>query len=388
MKRELELYIHIPFCISKCAYCDFLSGPATKEVQMDYVNALIKEIKSYDTLASEYVVTTIFIGGGTPSVLDAQWMEEIFRAVRGVFSIEADVEITLEMNPGTVNQKKMERYYNLGVNRISIGLQTTNNKELRHLGRIHTYEEFEKTYWLARNCGFQNINIDLISAIPYQSCESWKTTLETVAKLNPEHISAYSLIIEEGTSFYKMYGEHQGGRNALPTEEEERKMYEDTERILDSYGYHRYEISNYAKPGFECTHNCGYWRRTEYLGIGVGSASLIGNQRVTNIRDQKSYVDLMNLYQRKDVDTAFFEKLHIEEEELTEQAVLEETIFLGMRLREGIKVTEAIAKRYGSLIQRYLEAGYFEIDQNRLRLTNEGISVSNSIFSEFIDYNN
>ena len=251
MKNELELYLHIPFCVRKCAYCDFLSSPENGETIENYVEALIREIKAYQALSLNDIVVTIFLGGGTPSVLEGNQMERIFEALHEVFEIAEDAEITVEANPGTVTQEKLSAYRKLGINRISFGLQSADNGELKLLGRIHTYEQFLESYEMARTAGFTNINIDLISAIPKQTVRSWEETLKRIIRLKPEHISAYSLIIEEGTSFAKLYGEGSPLERDLPSEEEERLMYEKTEEILGENGYHRYEISNYAKEGME-----------------------------------------------------------------------------------------------------------------------------------------
>lgn len=232
MKNELELYLHIPFCVRKCAYCDFLSSPENGETIENYVEALIREIKAYQALSLNDIVVTIFLGGGTPSVLEGNQMERIFEALHEVFEIAEDAEITVEANPGTVTQEKLSAYRKLGINRISFGLQSADNGELKLLGRIHTYEQFLESYEMARTAGFTNINIDLISAIPKQTVRSWEETLKRIIRLKPEHISAYSLIIEEGTSFVKLYGEGSPLERDLPSEEEERLMYEKTEEIL------------------------------------------------------------------------------------------------------------------------------------------------------------
>ena len=288
--KELEIYIHIPFCVKKCAYCDFLSGPQDEGIREKYVNALIEEICEYGDLTHKYHVTTIFLGGGTPSILEAPQIIRIFDALSRTFQIAGDAEITIEANPGTVTVEKLEAYKKCGINRISFGLQTTNNEELKLLGRIHTYEEFVESYQLARDCGFDNVNVDLISAIPKQTVESWKETLEKVIALVPEHISAYSLIVEDGTPFANVYGEGCPGEHDLPSEEEERAIYYRTEELLEKVGYHRYEISNYAREGKECRHNLGYWERREYLGIGLGAASLVDNARYKNTDDLLFYI--------------------------------------------------------------------------------------------------
>lgn len=361
--RPLELYIHIPFCASKCKYCDFLSAPATEAEREEYVKGLCQKLRTYAELAEAYRVISIFVGGGTPSLLTAEQAEKIFRAVRETFSVEEDAEITIEMNPGSVTKAKLASYKKIGVNRLSIGLQSVHNEELKILGRIHTYEDFLETYEMAREEGFQNINIDLMFAIPHQTVGTWKETLHKTAGLQPEHISAYSLIIEEGTPFYEMYGE---GRNAqeLPGEEEECAMYQIAGEVLKRYGYARYEISNYAKEGFECRHNLGYWNRTEYLGIGTGAASLMNHMR-WNEGEQKEALSL--------------------------NGQMEECMFLGLRKMKGVskqafeeEFGQSIEEIYGNVIENMKEKGLIEDGEGFVRLTEKGISISNYVMSEFL----
>lgn len=363
MRKPLELYIHIPFCVSKCKYCDFLSAPVGPGEQAEYVKSLCRKIRSYAELAKAYRVISIFIGGGTPSILEEGQMEAVFHAIGEIFQTEASAEITLEMNPGTVSYEKLTAYRKMGINRLSIGMQSADDRELRALGRIHTYEEFLASYHMAREADFSNINLDLMSAIPHQTRESYERTLRTAAGLAPEHISAYSLIIEEGTPFYEMYGE---GRNAsdLPDEDTERLMYEDTKRILREYGYHRYEISNYAKQGFECRHNLGYWERTEYLGIGTGAASLIGNTRFTEGG---------------------------EPEILSRADQMAEYMFLGLRKTRGVSrqrfeesFGSSMEEIYGRVIDDMKEKGLLEEQGDHVRLTERGIDISNYVMCEFL----
>lgn len=384
-KKELELYLHIPFCIRKCAYCDFLSGPATDAVKKQYVDALIREIKTIGKQYTEYCVTTIFMGGGTPSILFSEQITAIFEALKHSFSIKEDAEITMEVNPGTVTEEKFLAWKAAGINRLSIGLQSVKNKELQMLGRIHSYEQFLDTFQKARAYGFKNINVDLISAIPGQTLNSWCETLRTVAELSPEHISAYSLIIEEGTPFYEKYGEENDTEEndieetaLLPDEETERKIYEETEKILLEYGYERYEISNYAKKGYECRHNCGYWQRKEYLGFGIGAASLIENRRFHVVTD-------LNTYLEKD-------SLNYEEEEtLSEQEEMEEFMFLGLRMMEGVSKIDFetyfgknIEEVYGTVLEELEREQLLEISGDRIKLTKYGIDISNYVFEQFL----
>ena len=381
MKKELELYIHIPFCVRKCAYCDFLSGPSDDATIQRYVEALIKEIEANKLFAEDYVVTTIFLGGGTPSVLSGEQMNRILDAIYDVFEIIDDAEITTEANPGTVTREKLLAYREAGINRISFGLQSANNEDLKVLGRIHTYEEFLESFKLARECGFENVNVDLISAIPKQTVEAWKESLKKIIDLNPEHISAYSLIIEEGTPFAKIYGEGTEGENDLPAEEEEREIYRRTEELLKQAGYHRYEISNYAKAGKECKHNLGYWERKNYLGLGLGASSMVENVRFHNIEGLKNYIEF----------SGEVKQIRLDVEELDCTAQMEEFIFLGMRKMEGISVSEFekqfridLFVQYGKQIERMINQGLVVCEEDRLRLTKDGIDVSNYVFAEIL----
>ena len=331
--------------------------------RQEYVESLCQKIRSYGELAKVYHVISIFVGGGTPSILEAGQMLEIFGAVRSTFSIDEDAEITIEANPGTVSREKLRAYRQAGINRLSIGLQSTKNEELKILGRIHNYEEFLETYKLAREEGYRNINVDLMSAIPHQTAEGWSETLRRIAELGPEHISAYSLIIEEGTPFYERYGEGRHN-NELPDEDEERKIYRQTKSILKKYGYHRYEISNYARSGYECRHNLGYWNRTEYLGIGIGAASLIGGQRWNEGE---------------------------EPETLSVENQMEEYMFLGLRKMKGVSkerfLTEfghEMEEIYGEVLGKMYRDGLLEQSGDYVRLTERGIDVSNYVMSEFL----
>lgn len=403
MKRELELYIHIPFCMKKCAYCDFLSGPAPRETIDRYVTALVAEIRQYQKLAENYRVTTIFFGGGTPSILSGGQMKEIFDALRDVFEIQADAEITMEANPGTVTKENLQAYRACGINRISFGLQSVDDKELKLLGRVHTMRQFEESYDLARKAGFQNINVDLISAIPGQTVASWEHTLDTVIRMNPEHISAYSLIIEEGTPFYEIYGENAKeeqdsrcekcladdgkqmdiGKNfpKLPDEEAERCMYELTAEKLEAAGYLQYEVSNYAKPGYACRHNKGYWQRVEYLGIGTGAASLIENERYQHISDTDLYIRA----------NGKLDQIEEEKEKLDWNAQVEETMFLGLRMKEGVnkqnfreRYHREIQEVYGEVLEKLKEEGLLREEEERICLTKRGNDLSNYVLAQFL----
>ena len=366
MKKPLELYIHIPFCVRKCAYCDFLSGPADVDTQRKYVDMLLKEISEASGLSETYEITTVFFGGGTPSILPGAWIAEIMAELKSVFVFQKDAEITIEANPGTVDADKLRNYREAGINRISFGLQSAKNKELRLLGRIHTWEEFQESYRLAREAGFGNINIDLMSALPGQTVESYQETLEQVLSLNPEHISAYSLIIEEGTPFYDRYEAHP---ELLPTEEDERQMYYDTKRILQARGYERYEISNYARPGHACRHNLGYWERVDYKGFGLGAASLLDNVRTSNESDLRTYLQGHFAGER---------------EVLTEQAIREEYFFLGLRKMDGVDPGE-YRMHYEKVLDSLQMQQLLEEKDGKIQLTEKGIDVSNYVLAQFLD---
>ena len=304
-EKKLELYIHIPFCVKKCDYCDFLSFPADSNTQIRYVHALLQEIRYYGNLLGDYHVPTIYIGGGTPSWLEENLIYTVLQQVASSFHVESDAEISIECNPGTVTAKKLNVYQSAGINRLSIGLQSTNNEELKALGRIHTYDQFLKTYELARNAGFENINIDLMSGLPYQTLDKFLESLQTVIRLKPEHISAYSLIIEKGTPFYERYKfdavKQEAGIHTeiLPDEDEVYRIYKATQDVLKQAGYRQYEISNFAQPGYACRHNIGYWTRENYLGLGLGASSLVENVRYTNTRQLYEYGEFCDHLQEK-----------------------------------------------------------------------------------------
>lgn len=383
----LEIYIHIPFCVRKCAYCDFLSAPSTEAEREKYVELLCDEIACTPEQVKAYDVVSVFLGGGTPSLLTGRQLERIMAAIRQKFVISEEAEITLEMNPGTVCREKLDGYQASGVNRLSIGLQSVHNEELKKLGRIHTYEEFLETYQIAREAGFANINVDLISAIPGQTVESWAETLQTIVDLKPEHISAYSLIIEPGTPFYELYGEENSKASMqLPCEDDEREMYHQTRRILHDAGYERYEISNYAKSGYECRHNLGYWERVPYLGFGIGAASFVPGELAGHPGKMLRCANPEKAEQlREDLNGKFSgEPLEREEE-------MEEFMFLGLRKMNGIskKAFEEyfqvkIENIYADQIEKLKKLQLLEETGDRLYLTEKGIDVSNAVFVEFM----
>lgn len=379
MKKELELYLHIPFCVSKCKYCDFLSAPSGEEQRQVYVERLCRRIRYWSDVIHNYgyEIVSIFVGGGTPSILTEAQITQVFEAVHESFPIREDAEITLEMNPGTDVKDKLPVYRELGINRLSMGLQSADNEELKCLGRIHTYEDFRQVYQWAREAGFTNINVDLMSAIPGQTLESYEDTLRKVADLEPEHISAYSLIIEEGTPFYERYGE---GRHVeeLPDEDIERQMYVRTGEILEDYGYHRYEISNYAKDGYECRHNLGYWDRKEYLGLGAGASSLMDHIRWKEPDHIGPSTGLV-LEERED-----FTRLRRKDE-------MEEFMFLGLRKINGVSEYDfyksfrvSMDEIYKESIENLIKEGLLVREEERIRLTDRGIDLSNYALSQFL----
>ena len=377
MSGGMELYLHMPFCVRKCAYCDFLSFPSGAETQRMYAKRLMEDIDVMGKRYGEIPVETIFIGGGTPSEPDSGLIVEIMEHVRHAFHVADGAEISMEANPGTVTREKLTDYRKAGINRLSFGLQSANDRELKLLGRIHTWAEFLESFTLARECGFANLNIDLMSALPGQTCESWKETLSRVTDLDPEHISAYSLIIEEGTPFGERYGSEEG-RKLLPDEDSEREMYHETKRFLKDCGYERYEISNYAKPGRECRHNIGYWTGVPYLGLGLGASSYLDGCRFTVNPDMKQYLE---------------EKpgMFADIEKLTKKDMEEEFFYVGLRMTAGVSLSE-FERRFGisakevypGLMETFVKEKAARFEGDRFVLTDYGLDVSNYIMAQFL----
>lgn len=381
--KSLSVYIHIPFCVQKCVYCDFLSAPANAEKRSQYVAALKKEIElNAEKYADNYGVTTIFFGGGTPSLLSVKDIETILYSLKQKYNFRNgfdNTEITLEMNPGTASLEKLIRLRHIGINRLSIGLQSANDDELKLLGRIHTYEQFAQTYKWARQAGFENINIDLMSALPGQNIDSWINTLNKIVELEPEHISAYSLIIEENTPLYDNLDKYP----PLPDEENDRKMYQYTKKYLEQKGYFRYEISNYSKKGYECKHNTAYWIRDNYVGFGLGASSMVDNIRWRNKDNLDKYIELLHFNDiqsiKEDID------------ELSTNDCIEEYMFLGLRLMDGITVKGfkdcfgvEIDSIYRKQLEKWINEKMLEKNGDRIRLTEAGIDISNVIFADFL----
>lgn len=378
--RKLSVYIHIPFCERKCFYCDFLSFPAGEDQKERYMAALLSELQREAVRYRDYTVDTVFIGGGTPSVLKGEWIERVLNKLKEQFAFSQNPEITMEVNPGSADAGKLSRWRSAGVNRLSIGTQSVHEEELRALGRIHDAAAFYETYRLAKKEGFAHINVDLISAIPGQTCASWQDTLYAVTELSPEHISAYSLILEEGTAFYEWYGGKKNPHAAvLPSEEEERRMDEDTGRVLKKSGYERYEISNYARSGARCRHNLAYWKRDDYAGFGLGASSMVENVRWKNTESFESYVN-----------HASSADIRGEIQTLSVREQMEEFMFLGLRLTEGVDRKEfaclfgkTLEDSYGGVLPKLYADGLLE-GEERVRLTPYGRDIANYVMAQFL----
>jgi len=435
-KQELGIYIHIPCCVQKCLYCDFLSFSGKEDIIENYVNTLCKTIDALtleestahllDYSRENYYVKTVYFGGGTPSLIDAGYIKQILCKLKQSFDFHAD-EITLEANPGTLSFDKLKAYKEMGINRLSMGLQSANDDELRLLGRIHSYQDFENNYYQAREVGFDNISVDIMTALPYQTEDKLRNTLEKIIGLNPEHISAYSLILEEGTAFYSKYEEHP----------KERELYYLMRQELIRNGYEQYEISNFSKKGYESRHNCSYWRGTPYLGFGLGASSYFGNYRLKNQSNLDDYVnwklDINNtddyVNQNCDKNNADdyvslncdknnvddyvnhncgnnnmaeyvdqdCDKLYHVEEILTREDMMDEFMILGLRMTKGV-TTEEFRDRfneemffvYGNQIRKMLEEKLLKLEDTaakenkRIFLTEKGIDYGNYVFSQFL----
>ena len=372
--KEVSLYIHIPFCKQRCFYCDFPTFAGKERFREEYVEALIKEIEDK---CSNYLIKTIFIGGGTPSYLEEKELEKLLIAVSKL-NLSDKLEYSMECNPGTVNEEKLKIMKKYGINRISFGLQSCNNQLLKKIGRIHTFKEFLENYNLARKVGFNNINIDLMYGLPNLTIQDWKNTLEKICELKPEHISAYSLIIEEGTAFYKLY---EKDKLELPSEDDERVMDKLTKDILKSNGYHQYEISNFALPGKECEHNKVYWSLEEYIGVGSASSSYIDGYRLVNISNINDYIEKIN----NNISVV------IDKYENSIEDEMEEFVFMGLRMVSGIDLLK-FKKKFGvdinsiykEVIEKNIKDGLLVVEENKMFLTAKGMELSNSVMSDFI----
>lgn len=380
-RDNLKLYIHIPFCVRKCNYCDFLSFAADDSVKQKYVYALTEQIEEESILAKEngYYgrVTSVYIGGGTPSILGGDAIAAIMQKVYECFEIDEQSENTIEINPGTVTKDKLKAYKEAGINRISIGMQSTIDDELKELGRIHDYETFVSCYKAVRSAGFNNVSVDVMTALPGQDEEKLITTLKRVIDLQPEHISAYSLIVEENTPFYDKYGDIDG---PVIGEELERKLYSLTTEVLGRSGYEHYEISNYAKNGYESRHNCGYWNRSCYIGIGLGASSLIRGSKDIRIRNTASMQEYLQNPMAKEEST-----------DIDYNEAMDEYMMLGLRMMKGVSDCDFYKEFgchykavYGDVIDKYVREGLLSFTDDRLALTDKGIDYGNYVFSGFL----
>lgn len=450
MSQNLRLYLHIPFCVRKCNYCDFVSFAGKEELFGKYTEALCNEIRAYGKLygktgavskssplkagsGQDRQITSIYIGGGTPSVLPVDMMSQIIETLMDSFSISGTkekrrgfhlqkkirpvTEFSIECNPGTVDKQKLKSYKKLGINRISFGLQSTDAADLNTLGRIHSFDNFVDSFEAAREAGFSNINVDLMQAIPGQTLVSWQRTLALLATWKPEHISAYSLIVEEGTPFYEW---QQEGKLPLPDEDTEREIYYYTKEFLENTGYTRYEISNYALQGFECQHNIGYWKRDDYLGLGLHAASLIDNCRWKNTEKLDSYIEAMTdpaqaeeqighafkamtgpaqaeelighaLEAMTDPAQAEEQPIICDLQKLSHKERMEEFVFLGLRMTTGISKKNFFETfgqdfdfTYGEKVRGLKAQGLLDVQDDRVYLTERGIDVSNTVLAEFL----
>lgn len=375
--NKLGLYIHIPFCHSKCFYCDFNSYDNKTTYIKPYMDSLLKELKSKKHILDRYVIKSIFIGGGTPSIVEIDYMKELFEYIK-TLNLSKDIEYTIESNPGTLNEEKLRFYLNNGVNRISMGFQAWQDKLLKSIGRIHTKEEFLRNFKCARKVGFKNINVDLMFGLPNQRLDDWKETLENIIELNPEHISTYSLKIEDNTVFAQKYDDDLLN---LPTEDEDRKMYEMAKNKLKNNGYIHYEISNFAKTNHESSHNLIYWKNGEYMGVGLGAHSYINKIRSFNERNLKKYISMLK--ENEDIQ-------NIDEcNDLSSH--ISECMFLGLRLIGGINLDVLnktynvnIEKIFKSQIEKLINEKLLEKKGDYLKLTEKGIDLSNQVFMEFL----
>ena len=396
MKKYVSLYVHIPFCALKCKYCDFLSFDGESYgTMLRYVDSLCQEIKLYAPLASDYIVRSVFIGGGTPSLLDEGLITNIMAFIRKTFTLEKDAEISIEANPGTLRHQKLNGYKAAGINRLSIGLQSADDEMLRKLGRMHNYDQFVATFKAARRAGFNNINIDIMSGLPGQTIHSYVDTLSRVLEFGPEHISAYSLSIEEGTPFAK----DPEILESLPPDMIDRRMYEITKKLLAAHGYDRYEVSNYARPGYECRHNMVYWTGGEYIGFGIGASSYFQGKRFNNISDIIQYIQHMEETSDKFAEADNLEILYNESVRKLRENVtpiyidsrMEEFMFLGLRMMCGIsridfeeRFKKDIYEVYGPVLNKYIDQGLLATYEDRIYLTDKGIDVSNVVLADFI----
>ena len=376
--NTIALYIHIPFCQRKCYYCDFNSYSGKQHLIRDYIEALKKEIKMYKSILDSCKIDTIFFGGGTPSILEGDQIAVIMDTIKEYYDVKNNAEISIEANPGTLGHDKLTKYYDSGINRISIGLQAFQNVLLKTLGRIHSFEDYLKSLEEAREIGFSNINTDLMFSLPGQSKEDLGECLERIVSLNIPHISAYDLIIEEGTPFSNWV---KNKTIVLPDEEIQLEMYHNIVRYLEEKNYIHYEISNFAKPGFQCKHNMIYWNNGAYIGLGAGSHSHFNKKRFNNVNEIEKYISLV-----ENGKTPVENKIDVSDKD-----EISETMFLGLRLMEGVSVKKFIERFnvspfriYGKQIKKFSAQGLLEYDKANIRLTRRGIDLSNVVFREML----
>lgn len=374
--NEIGIYVHIPFCKKKCDYCDFISYCDKGMLISDYIESVIKEIESQNIQSK---ITTVYIGGGTPSYIDSKYIIKILEKIKEK-NISEDAEITIEVNPGTVTEKKLKDYINCGINRLSIGLQSTKDEILKEIGRIHEYADFLNTYNMAKKIGFNNMNVDLMIGLPNQKIIDIKESLEKILELNPNHISVYSLILEEGTSLFKKV---EDGVLKIPDEELERNMYWYVKNTLELNGYKHYEISNFAKEGYESKHNLNCWNQKEYIGIGCAAHSYKNITRYSNTENIEEYIN--NIHKK------CFEKNRIIHEVQTEEDARKEFMLLGLRKIDGVKINEFKNKfgdnpiyLYRNQLDKLSKENLIIVDNDNIRLSNRGIDLANLVWEEFI----
>lgn len=381
-KNEIGIYIHIPFCMKKCFYCDFVSYANKEDMIEKYIKALEKEIKIKAEENKLLKINTIYIGGGTPSFIDSKHIVYIINAIKESFNVKENAEITIEVNPGTVTKNKLEDYIKCGINRISIGLQTTNNELLKQIGRIHKYEQFLETYNLIRMVGFNNINVDLMLALPNQTIKDLEDSLNKVIMLKPEHISVYSLILEEKTKLYDLV---ESGKLELLDESIERNMYWKVKNILEQNGYKHYEISNFAKQGYESKHNLNCWNQEEYLGMGVAAHSYLNNKRYSNTENLEQYINKLLDEEgiKNDIVTVH--------EEQTLEDKQKEYMLLGLRKIEGVKISDFKNKFvqnpiyiFRKELDKLVKEDLIQVEDNNIKLTKKGLDLANLVFEEFV----
>lgn len=388
-EKEIGLYIHIPFCKQKCYYCDFISYANKEELVERYIKCLKKEILQYANenkimsehgLEERYVIKTIYIGGGTPSAIDEVYIINVLDTIKDNFKMRDNVEITIEVNPGTVNKDKLESYRECGINRLSIGLQAVQDDILKCIGRIHTYKDFENTYEYAREVGFDNINVDLMINLPNQTLDDVKESVKTILSLKPEHISVYSLILEPNTKMYELINSK---TLTIASDETERQMYWYVKDTLERHKYNQYEISNFTKSGFESKHNMDCWNQKEYIGVGASASSFMENKRYSNISELEKYIE--------NIEKGTPNKNLVLEEFLDEESKMDEFMMLGLRKIDGVDIKEFERifqinpiMKYCKKLDKLNREGLIEIDENNIKLSNKGIDLANLVWEEFV----